>query len=103
MKRILAFMLINFRVVRGYNDKVRAKLKRDVQFEVKQQEGEYYLYLLIFKLGRFKLKEPILIIKSKKEDEILEKWTQILINQKVFGRLLNDNLNLFEEKSESKV
>lgn len=98
MKRILAFAILNFKSFKGFENSLYIKFMRDVFFEVKFENDHYSLFLKNITIDRYKTKGPILLVKSRNEDDILEKWESILLNEKLFGRILKENLDKFKVK-----
>lgn len=98
MKRILAFAILNFKSFKGFENSLYIKFMRNVFFEVRFEDDHYSLFLKNITIDRYKTKDQILLLRSKKEDDILEKWESILLNEKLFGRILKENLDNFKVK-----
>lgn len=96
MKRILAFSILNFKNFKGFENSLYIKFMRDVFLEVKFENGQYTLVLKNITLGRYRTKGPIYLISSTKEEDILEKLEELLLNEKLFGRILKQNLDKFK-------
>jgi len=48
------------------------------------------------KIGRYKISEPIVVLESNDEEEIIRKLESILINKNIFRMILRDNLKKFK-------
>lgn len=88
-------MVLNFRSVRGSENRAKARFVKDVFFEICLEGSEYSLFLIINQIGRYRLEAPLLMIKSKSEDEILERWSMLLLQKNSISKILQENLNKF--------
>jgi hypothetical protein len=95
MKRIIGFFYKNFAGFVGFPEGLRVELMEDFFIEVQMIEGSYYLLFSDIKIDRYATKEPILILKSSSEDEILQRFEKILTDEAIFRRILKENLDKF--------
>lgn len=95
MKRIIGFVFKNFKNFKGFPDRLRVKLMKDFFIEIRLSECMYSLVFANVKIGRYKLKEPILVLESKDEEEILKTLEKMLTNEVIFQRILKENLDKF--------
>lgn len=95
MKRIIGFFYKNFDRFMGFPEGLRVEIMENFIIEVKMIERSYHLLFSNVKIGRYELKEPILVLVSKDEDEIIKKLEKILIDEVLFQKVLRDNLDKF--------
>jgi len=96
MKRIIGFVFLNFKNFKGFPDGLRAKLIRDFFIEIKIVDNKFLLMFTHVKIGRYKISEPIVVLESNDEEEIIRKLESILINKNIFRMILRDNLKKFK-------
>lgn len=95
MKRILAFCVVNFTKLKGVEDGINIKLFKDFFIRIRFLDNNYYMYFVNVRIDRYKLKEPILIMESKEEEEIIMELRKILLDENIFRRIFVRNLDKF--------